>query len=396
MTPPDIRKLIAGYASGTLSEAERKVLFEAALHDQALFDALADEEALRELLADAEFRGELLEALNEVENAEGENAERENAEAEHAPRQASTAPPSPPRLSRWWRLPVYGSLAAALAVAVGLFLTSRTERHYNVALTRPAATEVPPPPSYSPQFSTQSADRDQRTQPPPRSIKPLTAPVAPRDPLAAAVELARKSRSAQLPEAATSSVPAPLPAESNQSFRVAEAEPAQRPQPMIAAAPPPPAPAKSSSSMTPVASPAPAGAAPAPAAAKTAGAATPPFSTAGHFRYRVEQLGPDDRWAPAPAQLHAGAQLRLFITPSETGTVIASLPENRTEILHALAGESVTLPIPSSPGILRIGLSLQTLQADTALRPKRLSRAPAAPTSSAPSSDVEIRLEILP
>lgn len=62
---PEVRKLLAGYASGTLSEQERSDLFQAALADQELFNALADEEGLRELLGDAEVRGELLAALEE-------------------------------------------------------------------------------------------------------------------------------------------------------------------------------------------------------------------------------------------------------------------------------------------------------------------------------------------
>lgn len=56
-------KLLGGYATDTLTEAERRALFEAALGDQALFDALADEEALRELLAEPAARARLLTAL---------------------------------------------------------------------------------------------------------------------------------------------------------------------------------------------------------------------------------------------------------------------------------------------------------------------------------------------
>ncbi|MEZ5352753.1 MAG: hypothetical protein R2762_08975 [Bryobacteraceae bacterium] len=55
--------LLGGYATGTLTEAERKLLFEASLDDQQLFDALADEEALRELLADPEARRRLAAVL---------------------------------------------------------------------------------------------------------------------------------------------------------------------------------------------------------------------------------------------------------------------------------------------------------------------------------------------
>jgi hypothetical protein len=43
MNPEDIRKLIGGYAMGSLTEAERNLLFEAVLQNQDLFDELAGE-----------------------------------------------------------------------------------------------------------------------------------------------------------------------------------------------------------------------------------------------------------------------------------------------------------------------------------------------------------------
>lgn len=66
----DLEKLLDGYATGTLTEAERKALFEAALHDQALFGTLADEEALKELLDDPASRRRLLNALKGAGRAE--------------------------------------------------------------------------------------------------------------------------------------------------------------------------------------------------------------------------------------------------------------------------------------------------------------------------------------
>ena len=63
MSGEDIRKLLGGYATGTLSEDERKALFEAALHDEMLFAALADEHALREMLDDPGNRAAVLRAL---------------------------------------------------------------------------------------------------------------------------------------------------------------------------------------------------------------------------------------------------------------------------------------------------------------------------------------------
>jgi len=65
MRPEGVEKLLGGYATGTLTEAECNALFEAALANQDLFDALADEEALRELLADPGARRHLLEQLAE-------------------------------------------------------------------------------------------------------------------------------------------------------------------------------------------------------------------------------------------------------------------------------------------------------------------------------------------
>src|SRR5688572_15143030 len=63
MIPGDIQKLLGGYATGTLTESERKLPFEAALKDQQLFDALADEESLRQLLEDEGVRTAVLGAL---------------------------------------------------------------------------------------------------------------------------------------------------------------------------------------------------------------------------------------------------------------------------------------------------------------------------------------------
>ena len=41
MTRDEARRLMSSYATGSLSEAERRLLFEAALEDQDLFDELA-------------------------------------------------------------------------------------------------------------------------------------------------------------------------------------------------------------------------------------------------------------------------------------------------------------------------------------------------------------------
>jgi len=63
MTQEEIRKLLGGYATNTLTERERTELFQAALEDQELFDALQNEDTLRELLADPISREQIRQAL---------------------------------------------------------------------------------------------------------------------------------------------------------------------------------------------------------------------------------------------------------------------------------------------------------------------------------------------
>jgi hypothetical protein len=63
MKNEEINKLLGGYATNTLTESERRALFEAALEDQELFNALQDEQALKELLSDPASRQAIQRAL---------------------------------------------------------------------------------------------------------------------------------------------------------------------------------------------------------------------------------------------------------------------------------------------------------------------------------------------
>ncbi|MFB3777681.1 MAG: hypothetical protein ACE141_08715 [Bryobacteraceae bacterium] len=102
MKPEEIRKLIGGYATGTLTDQERRALFEAALTDQDLFDALAREQSLRDLLEDPDARRQLLNAVR--------------------PEPAASAP--------WWKRPLPWALAGSLATAallVTVFVRQRVE-----------------------------------------------------------------------------------------------------------------------------------------------------------------------------------------------------------------------------------------------------------------------------
>src|SRR5262245_36881056 len=70
----DYEKLLGGYATGTLTDEERKALFQAALHDQVLFNALADDQALKELLDDPSSRQRLLSALESLEETQDKSS----------------------------------------------------------------------------------------------------------------------------------------------------------------------------------------------------------------------------------------------------------------------------------------------------------------------------------
>ncbi len=64
-------QLLGGYATDTLTEEEKRQLFEAALQDQELFNALADEEALKALLTKPEARLRILARLEESVQSQG-------------------------------------------------------------------------------------------------------------------------------------------------------------------------------------------------------------------------------------------------------------------------------------------------------------------------------------
>jgi hypothetical protein len=65
MSREDVHKLLGGYATGTLTAAEREELFAAALEDQELFDALIREQPLQELLSEPAARAQLIAALED-------------------------------------------------------------------------------------------------------------------------------------------------------------------------------------------------------------------------------------------------------------------------------------------------------------------------------------------
>jgi hypothetical protein len=128
----NLKHLLGGYATGTLTPEENAALMEAALDDQELFDALADDETLRRYLADPAFRKDLLKAT--------------------APRPA--------------RVPWIAGLAvAAASLSIGVFWLTHREKEMPVvqmAVVRPSAVE-PPVPSPAPKTAVAVRPRKQPT-----------------------------------------------------------------------------------------------------------------------------------------------------------------------------------------------------------------------------------------
>ena len=125
MSPEDIRKLLGGYATGTLTTEEQQALFAAALEDQELFDSLAREQSLRDLLRDPAARAGLLSALDTPASRLG-------------------------GFWQWLRRPLVAGLATAGVAAIAVVAVWQGTRPAGVKLAQPvivAELRSPEPPA---------------------------------------------------------------------------------------------------------------------------------------------------------------------------------------------------------------------------------------------------------
>jgi hypothetical protein len=130
MTSDDIRKLIGGYATGTLTESERKLLFEAALDDQELFNDLAREQSLKEMLDEPGAKQRLISQL-----------------AEPRLQKASWKGPM-----AWWATAAVAGVAAAMTIVWMRPFGERASQPVEVAETKTAPSVAPVlPPAVVPQ-----------------------------------------------------------------------------------------------------------------------------------------------------------------------------------------------------------------------------------------------------
>ncbi|MDX2153871.1 MAG: hypothetical protein SFV54_24230 [Bryobacteraceae bacterium] len=137
----DHDRLLAGYATGSLTDEERKALFAAALEDQELFNALGEEDALRDLLAQPGVKQRLMAAMEE------EAAEAQRVLLAKLPAPPSSPPPAPERQS-WWRQWMWpaAALAAAAVVGVAVYLP-KSQPVTETAQSRPVALPAAPQPT---------------------------------------------------------------------------------------------------------------------------------------------------------------------------------------------------------------------------------------------------------
>src|SRR5258708_1429861 len=154
MTNEEIRKLLGGYATNTLTDAERKVLFEAALDNQELFNAMQEEQALKDLLSDPVSREQVRQAL-----------------ATPAPARRAAA-----WWSQWW---AWGSAASAVVASI-LIVTVIRWNPVQPHRQEVAATPVMKPGEQPPVSLTKEATPASKPEPArPKTLRKSPPPVTP-------------------------------------------------------------------------------------------------------------------------------------------------------------------------------------------------------------------------
>ena len=277
MSREEIEKLLGGYATDTLTGAERRALFEAALEDQELFDALAREQALRDVLRDPAAREQLLESLG------------------------PGRPPATARSWLWLRRPAVLAMAGGLAtllIAAGLWMRQSRRVEREEVLLADVVKVAPPAagPAPAAKLAMQQAAQ-----------KPQKAAGAPENRLAKDAGLSRDELSAAPAAAVNAPAPAPPP---EHAAPAAPLPPQPVPEPLRQALE-----AMNEPSQNFTTGAASGGASMKRAKALGSLAARPPVT------YTLLLKGANGDYAPAPADtvLHVGDSVRIQATPAGTG-----------------------------------------------------------------------------
>jgi hypothetical protein len=376
MRREDIEKLLGGYATGTLTEEERRALFEAALSDQALFEALAGEEALKELLEDPSCRRQVEQALEE------------------RPRGLVA------RLAGWMRRPqawaLAGTLAATTVLAVVVIRVYSPRPELELAQQQAPAAAVPAPPSVPTAAPSEPPRREAAARPARRFDAParpavvadrLAAPEPPPIPAAIAQNAAAPAAptmaaggphvQAQLAPPPAQQKPASVGADSDKSL----ATQSRSSQAIIVTAEAVPIEAEAKDEKR----------AQIPAFGMVAKQArVAPLEV----RYRILAKGASGKFAEqdSKAPLAPGAQVRVSLTTNQAGYLYVN--NTRGVLFATQAAPGVSYLVDPQPGdrLLNVVLSRQPITAPPAGRKLMLDgRAKGAPK---PDDRVEVEIDL--
>jgi hypothetical protein len=298
----DVRKLLGGYATGTLTDAEQQMLYKAALKDEKLFEALADEQALKEILDDPAGRALVLQAVQTPQFSIG------NA------------------LRRWFERPRAKAVAATgvvLAVAIAVTELRDRPRDTYVAENKTIRVEAP---GFAPQSPAAA----------PSAARPAAAP--PSSAARPATQAARKparSTSGQAKDEQKESL-----ADSAPGVKAEEAVVSRPNEPVITAAAP-----VAVREEQPI---------PSDAFTQTA------KSGSTELRYVLRKRSASGDFTPVPltSQLGEGDEARLTVQVNEPGLI--ALTSDRAGVLStamAEPGRAFTLAIPSGSRTVALSFS---------------------------------------
>jgi len=334
MTPEEAKRLLGGYATGSLTAEEMKALFSAALEDQALFEALAEEEALRELLADESYRADLVAALGEERSSLGV------------------------RLAAWWQRPQAlawaGGMAAVVLAAVMVYQIGRPPAVTEIAMV--AKEEIAEAPAARP-------------QPAAKPLEPLHGgaelPVpAPEEEVATAVSMSKSAEaleeSPSEPAVAVVARPAEGAAVIGSVGDVTREGLAPEPKALAflaGASEAPPEQIVRGQSIRSLAAPT-----PSTAAARPMAQAIAAHEADTRQPYAVERATSDGSWQAVPPNSPIGLseQVRLTIVAPQSGILVvrdetAGAPLWSSSVEQGQTFD-VPLPAPDGPGVRRLAL----------------------------------------
>jgi hypothetical protein len=152
VTPDEIQRLMSGYATGSLSDSDRRRLFDAALDDQNLFDQLAHEQALKDLIDQPGARDRLIAAL---------------------------APAETPRAIGAWKKPLAWGFAAMFVVSMSIAALMLTRSGIRTQVAQRQIPQLPiaqPPATQTPVPQTENGPLSPPSPPPPATAPGSAGP----------------------------------------------------------------------------------------------------------------------------------------------------------------------------------------------------------------------------